>query len=228
LEGLGVEAPSVVIPNGVDVDRFRRPIAPLTKAALGIPEDAGVAINVGRLSPEKNLPFLLTAFGRAVEQSPDLHLVIVGDGPKRGSLEGIAHQAGLDGRIHWVGAVPYRDVPNWLALADFFVIASTAESHPLAVLEAIAAGLPVLGIPSSGIKESIQHKGNGLLCPEDVNAFADRMACLSTDADLRARLAEGARQSRSRFDIRRTSAQLLAQYERLIDERCGGNGEQPF
>jgi glycosyltransferase involved in cell wall biosynthesis len=228
LEGLGVEAPAVVIPNGVDVDRFCRPIAPMTKADLGIPEWAGVAISVGRLSPEKNLDFLLDAFGRAVEESQDLHLVVVGDGPKRGALEEISQRAGLDDRIHWVGAVPYREVPNWLALADFFVIASTAESHPLAVLEATAAGLPVLGIPSSGIRESIQDRDNGLLCPEDVDAFAHRMVCLATDADLRARLAEGARRSRRRFDIRRTSAQLLAQYERLVEERCGENSGQSY
>lgn len=221
LGSLGVEAPIEVIPNGVEVERVAHPTAPLTRADLGLPEEACVAITVGRVGPEKNLPFLLRAFSRAVEQSPDLHLVIVGDGPKRENLEEIARWAGLNDRVHMVGAVSYEEVPNWLAMADFFVIASTAESHPLAVLEAIAAGLPVLGIPSPGIEESIQDGDNGLLSPENVDAFAHRMARLAADADLRARLAEGARQSRRRFDIRRTSARLLAHYERLVEERRG-------
>lgn len=219
LESLGVETPTVVIPNGVEVNRMACPTACLTRDDLGLPEEACVAITVGRVGPEKNLAFLLRAFSRAIRRSPDLHLVIVGDGPKREDLEEIVRWARLNDRIHLVGAVSYEEVPNWLAMVDFFVIASTAESHPLAVLEAIAAGLPVLGIPSPGIEESIQDGDNGLLSPEDVDAFAHRMACLATDADLRTRLAEGARQGRRRFDIRRTSSQLLAHYERLVEER---------
>jgi len=218
LESLGVKTPIVVIPNGVDVNRITCPTACLTRDDLGLPEEACVAITVGRVGPEKNLVFLLRAFSQAVEQSRDLHLVIVGDGPKREDQEEMARWARLNDRVHLAGAVPYEEVPNWLAMADFFVIASTAESHPLAVLEAIAAGLPILGIPSPGIDESIQDGNNGLLSPEDVEAFAHRMTRLAMDVDLRDRLAEGARQSRCRFDIRRTSARLLAHYERLVVE----------
>lgn len=118
-----------------------------------------------------------------------------------------------------VGAVPYEQVPNWLAMADFFVITSTAESHPLSLLEALAAGLPALGIAALGIEDSITDGENGLLCPEDVDGFAQRMVRLASDADLRARLSAGARRSRHRFDIRNTSARLLAHYERLVEER---------
>jgi glycosyltransferase involved in cell wall biosynthesis len=69
------------------------------------------------------------------------------------------------------------------------------------------------------VEDSVIDGENGLLCPEDVDGFAQRMIRLATDADLRARLSEGARQSRHRFDIRNTSARLLAHYERLVEER---------
>lgn len=220
LRGIGVEAPIEVVPNGVEVERIARPTAPLTKAALGLQEETCVAITVGRLGPDKNLDFLLRAFSRAVRKAPHLHLVVVGDGPKREDLQEIVRWAGLSDRVHLAGAVPYEEVPNWLTAADFFVIASTAESHPLAVLEALAAGLPALGIPSPGIEESIRDGENGLLSPEDVDGFAIQMARLATDTDLRARLAAGACRGRNRLDIRCTSAQLLAHYERLVEERC--------
>ena len=103
-------------------------------------------------------------------------------------------------------------------MADFFVITSTAESHPLSLLEALAAGLPALGIAALGVEDSVTNGVNGLLCSEEVDEFAQKMVLLATDADLRTRLADGARRTRHRFDIRHTSARLLAHYERLVEE----------
>lgn len=219
LREMGVEAPIEVIPNGVEVERIAHPPAPLTKADLGLPEEACVALFVGRVAAEKNVVFLLRAFSRAADQVPNLHLVIIGDGPQKEHLQELASWAVLTDRVHLVGAVPYEEIPNWLPMADFFVTASVSEVHPLSLLEALAAGLPALGITSPGIEDSIEDGDNGLLSSEDVDAFAGQMVRLAQDGDLRARLAEGARRSRHRFDIRQTSARLLACYHRLIEER---------
>ncbi len=219
LKVMGVNTPIEVIPNGVEVKRIANPTAPLTKAALGLPEEACVAVFVGRVAAEKNVVFLLRAFSRAATKAPDLHLAIIGDGPQSEHIRELISWTGLAQRVHLVGAVPYEQVPNWLVMADFFVTASVSEVHPLALLEALAAGLPTLGILSPGIEDTIEEEKNGLLSPRDVDAFADRMTRLATDAELRARLAVGARRIRARFDIRRTSAQLLAHYERLVEER---------
>ncbi len=219
LREMGVESPIEIIPNGVEVDRIAHPSAPHSKVSQGIPEAAPVAITVGRLGPEKNLTFLLRALTRAVAHVPDLHLVIVGEGPERDDLEEFARWAGLGRRMRLVGAVPYEEIPNWLAMADFFVITSTSESHPLSVLEALAAGLPVVGVAAPGVADSVVDGENGFLAPEDVDAFARLMVRVAQDADLRARLAEGARRSRHRFDIHTTSARLLAHYERLVEAR---------
>ncbi len=229
LEAIGVTCPIEVIPNGVDVARLQHPTHPLTKQDLGLPGDAVVAITVGRLGPEKNLPFLLNAFRRAAQEMPDLHLVIIGKGREEGYLEEMVRMLEMAARVHLVGEVPYEEVPNWLALGDFFVITSVSESHPLSVLEALAAGLPVVGIPGPGIEDTIMDGINGLYGPEDANAFAAQVRRLATEPALRARLAAGAREMSDRYDIRHTSAALLAHYERLIEERARrrkeGHGE---
>lgn len=219
LEKLGVICPIEVIPNGVDVPQFQHPPAPLSKPELGLPDQALVAITVGRLGPEKNTSFLLRAFTRVASEVSDLHLVVIGGGPEEGHLGQMARLLGLSSRVHLVGRVPYEDVPNWLAVGDFFAIASVSESHPLAVLEALAAGLPVLGIPSPGVEDTVVDGLNGLFSTQDAEAFAAQMRRLATEPDLRARLAAGARETAGQYDIRRTSAALLAHYERLVEER---------
>lgn len=218
LRELGVTRHIEVIPNGVDMAQFQCPAAPLSKRDLGLPDDAPVAITVSRLGPEKNLSFLLRAFTHIADEVPDLHLVIVGGGPEKGHLGEMVCLLGLGPRVRLVGAVPYERVPNWLAAGDFFVIASVSESHPLVVLEALSAGLPVLGIPSPGVEDTIVDGLNGLLSPEDASVFAAQMRRLATEPRLRARLAAGARETCGQYDIRRTSATLLAHYERLVEE----------
>ncbi len=226
LEEIGVTCPIEVIPNGVDVERLRNPTAPLSKGDLGLPDEAVVAITVGRLGPEKNLPFLLNAFKQVAREVPDLHLVIIGKGREEEHLEEMVRMLDMAGRLHLVGEVLYDKVPNWLALGDFFVITSVNESHPLSVLEALAAGLPVVGIPCPGVEDTIRDGVNGLWSPENVYAFAAQMRRLAQEPDLRARLAAGARETSGQYDIRRTSATLLAHYERLIEERARARKER--
>ena len=226
LRELGVTCHVEVIPNGVDVATFQRPAAPLSKRDLGLSDQATVAITVGRLGPEKNLFFLVRAFVRIAGEVPDLHLVIIGGGPEEEHLREMARLQGLTSRIHLVGHVPYDEVPNWLAMADFFAFASVSESHPLSMLEALAAGLPVLAIPCPGVEDTIVDGHNGLFSPEAVDAFAAGMQRLATDASLRARLAAGARETRAQYDIRRTSSVLLGHYERLVEDRARARAER--
>jgi glycosyltransferase involved in cell wall biosynthesis len=223
LRELGVTCHVEVVPNGVDVAQFQHPPAPLSKRDLGLSDQALVSITVGRLGPEKNLPFLLHAFTRIAGEVPDLHLVIVGGGPQEESLGEMVHLLGLASRIHLVGEMDYEEIPNWLAMGDFFALSSVSESHPLVVLEALAAGLPVLGIPCPGVEDTIVDGLNGLFSSGDTSVFAAQMRRLATEPDLRGRLSAGARETCVQYDIRRTSATLLAHYERLVEER--GRGE---
>jgi 1,2-diacylglycerol 3-alpha-glucosyltransferase len=220
LRELGVTCQVEVVPNGVDVTQFQRPPAPLSNRDLDLPDGATVAVTVGRLGPEKNLSFLLRAFARIAAEVPDLHLLVIGSGSEKERLVEMARYLGLAPQVHLVGEVAYEGIPNWLAMADFFAFASVSESHPLVVLEGLAAGLPVLAIPCPGVEDTVVDGFNGLSSPEDVDVFAAQMRRLATEPDLRARLAAGARETRGQYDIRRTSATLLAHYERLVEEHA--------
>jgi len=117
--------------------------------------------------------------------------------------------------VRFEGPVPYERLPSYLAMCDAFVTASISEVHPLSVIEAMGAGLPVLGIQSPGVGDTVEDGKSGLLTPEDEIAFAVKMTRLVVEHDLRRQLADGARQASSLYSIERTTQIMLSHYERL-------------
>jgi glycosyltransferase involved in cell wall biosynthesis len=115
--------------------------------------------------------------------------------------------------------VPYEEIPGYLLLADFFVTASVTEVHPLTVLEAVATGIPVLGIHSPGIADIVEHERNGILTAADAAIFALNMAHLFQDNALRAQLAEGANATGQRYSIVNTTQRYIELYQKLIDTK---------
>ncbi len=219
LRALGVDAEIRVIPNGVDLSSFMQRVEPIDRERWGLTEEHIIIMYVGRLGPEKNLPFLLRAFWGMAQVYPQAHLVLVGDGPERENLQDRVQHMRLTDRIHFTGMVPYGDVPRYLAAADIFATASDTEVHPLSVLEAMAAGLPVVGVRSPGVGEVVEHQRTGLLVEKDVAAFASALGRLVGDGELRRRLGEQAREAAKAFDIHNTTKALLSEYERLLRER---------
>ncbi|MBI3241932.1 MAG: glycosyltransferase [Chloroflexi bacterium] len=218
LRGLGVGSPIEVAPNGVDLRPFEQG-APRSRAEFGLADDDCVLIYLGRVAPEKNLGFLLQAFVGAKSVVENLHLLIVGGGPALESLRDEAGRSGVGAFIRFTGPVPYQDVPGMLMLADAFVTPSLTEVHPLSLIEALAAGLPAIGIESPGVEDTICDGENGLLCANDLAVFTAKLVRLTLDAELRQRLAGGARESAKQYDIRRTSGIMMSHYERLAEER---------
>ncbi len=218
LRELEVEARVEVIPNGVDLTPFRGQLETVSPDRLGVPEDHIVLIYTGRLGPEKNLTFLLRAFAGAQSAWPETSLVLVGGGSERDNLEDIARRAGLKEHVIFTGIVEYDQIPGYLAAADAFVTASVTEVHPLSVIEALATGLPVVGIESPGVGDIIQNGHNGLLAAHDLAAFTAKLTRMVADRETRGQLTKNARASAEAYDIQRTSAQLEAQYQRLVEE----------
>jgi len=215
----GVRTPVVVVPNGIDLARFRRPAHAASRTDLGLPSNGPLAIYTGRLGVEKNLPFLLRAFARAVSHELEANLVLLGDGPQAAALRVLSTELGLGGRIIFPGAVPYEQVPTYLLCADLFVSASVTEVHPMSLIEGLAAGLPALGVTSPGVADTIEDGVNGLLTDHDLEAFSRALRRLLTDADLRARLAAGARRTSDRYGIEHTTGQIIALYRQLLQHR---------
>jgi glycosyltransferase involved in cell wall biosynthesis len=220
-----VNAPITIIPNGVELERFHRSDGAWQRQRFGLSADDILLIFTGRLAPEKNLPFLLKAFMGVAEAVPNVQLLLVGDGPEREKLEEQALDSGIGQRIHFVGRIPYDDLPCYLAMCDAFVTASVSEVHPLSVIEAMAAGLPVMGIQSVGVGDTVEDGVTGYLSSEDLAAFTAKLTRLCIDADSRRQMGVNARKASERYDIQRTLAELLAHYERLsIESRMRQRG----
>lgn len=215
----GVRRPIEVIENGVDLRPFHTPSNPRSKQELGVADTAVLCAYVGRLSMEKNLPVLLKQFAIAHDLVPDLHLLIVGDGPDAADLKRRARALGVAEQVHFTGAVPYADIPNLLAAADFFATASVSEVHPLTVIEAMAAGLPIAATRSPGIVDSVVPGETGYLVTDPEQGLAAAMVALATHPERRSAMGAAAYEASRPYDIRLTVQKTLDLYQRLRDER---------
>ncbi|PWH15857.1 MAG: hypothetical protein DDG59_10740 [Anaerolineae bacterium] len=221
LKKLGVTVDIQVVPNGVDLTAFRQPIVAAKREELGFRDANIVFVYVGRLGPEKNLPFLIRCFTGVVQAFDQARLLLVGDGPERRALEEMVEKSGIMPYVRFTGMVPYERVCQYLKMADVFATASVTEVHPLSVIEAMAAGLPVLGIHSPGISDSVQDGVSGLLISEeDMAAFTAKMAWLISHKEERLRMGENARRESERFSIDQTGAKMLDIYQTAIEGKA--------
>lgn len=211
----------VVIPNGIDLGYYRGPgpARSLTRRRLGLPDSATVVIAVGRLSAEKNYDCAIRGIARLKRQAPglDVRCVICGDGPEKESLAKITSELNLDDCVHFLGS--RTDTPELLGASDIFLSTSLSEGMPLAVLEALAAGLPCV---LSSIDEHHEIADNMAGCAfvrpnshEEVShalqAFVDRAMVRNVLKRLRQFLLE-------QFSIRACAMSYLALYQTLHPE----------
>ena len=124
-------------------------------------------------------------------------------------------------RIHMTGRVPYDQLPAYLAMCDIFATASVTEVHPLSVIEAMGAGLPIMGIESVGVGDTVEDGVTGFLATNDLPSFTAKLTRLCLDLNLRQQMSQSAREASSVYSIERTTSLMLKQYERLV------NGEVP-
>jgi glycosyltransferase involved in cell wall biosynthesis len=129
---------------------------------------------------------------------------------------------GLAERVHFTGMVPYNDLPAYMAAADAFVTASVSEVHPLSVIEALASGLPVVGIQSPGVGDTIQDGITGYLAPEeDMAAFTAKLSRIVTDSENREKMSRQAKQAASLYAIENTTEIILEHYQELWNNFAG-------
>lgn len=216
LRKYGVESPIEVVPNGVDMQPFRQ-AEPLARADFGFHEQDILLVYAGRLAPEKNLEFLLRSFAGVSQVISNVHLLIVGGGQKQfeDELKLFPSKLGIGDRVRFVGMVPYERLPSYLAMCDAFVTASITEVHPLSVIEAMGTGLPVLGIDSPGVGDSITDCETGFLASNNLASFTAKMTYLCMEATLRQKMGRAAREASAQYDIERTTRIMLQHYTRL-------------
>jgi glycosyltransferase involved in cell wall biosynthesis len=174
-------------------------------------------ICVGRLSPEKGHAGLLKAFAELRRIHPHVRLILVGDGPDREELDGLADELGLRDSVSFLGRLAEQATLKEVAASDVLVLPSFMEGLPVVLMEAMAIGLPVIASRVAGIPELIVDEQNGLLfTPAN---WAELLRCLdrlTTSAHLREQLGQQGRQTvANEFDIRQSAAQLQDIFDRL-------------
>ena len=204
-----------VICNGVDVQRYMQPVdRSAIRRQLNLPEDARLLIVVGTLKTQKGHRYLLAALPEVIAQCPDLHLLIVGDGELRADLTQHIQTLGLDSHVRLLGN--RQDVPALLAASDYFVLPSLWEGLPMALIEAMAGGLPVIATEVSGTRQVMIDGTTGLLVPPgDVAQLRVALLQLATNPDL-ARSMGAAAQQRvlTAFSAHKQAAEHVALYRR--------------
>ena len=206
-----------VIPNGIDDKKYRTKIdSGLKRAALGVEPDAWPVLGwCGRLSPEKGLPVLLHALPDLVRRYPRLRLLLIGDGASRKELESQAENAGMAPYIRFLGA--RSDVPEVLQVVDVFVLPSIREGLPLVLLEAMAAGVPIVATDVGGSRQAVHDGVTGYLVPsENPAALAQAVCRVLDDESLRRAFSE---EGRRRFAEQFTIGQMVERYDEVYRQR---------
>jgi glycosyltransferase involved in cell wall biosynthesis len=176
-----VKRPIHIIPNGIELTRFRRSKTKppsLYHTRLGLHPESPILLSVGRVDPEKRLDFLINAFGLVTKRFPNAHLVFAGDGSARKDLEAKAAASPAAHRIHFLGMVNRADLPDLLHEAVMFLSASATEVHPISMIEAIAAGLPIVVVQDEAYEGMVEDGVNGRLVPPDLEAFSNAVSGL--------------------------------------------------
>ena len=217
LRQLGVESPIEVVPNGVDLRRFYE-AHPLERADFDYKAGDILLVYAGRLAVEKNLDFLLRAFAGVAQAVENVHLLVIGSGaqPVMEELRSLAVELKVQNRVRFTGMIPYEQLPAYLAMCDIFVTASVTEVHPLSVIEAMGAGLPVVGIHSPGVGDTVRDGETGFLSTHDLAAYTAKLTRLCLDLKLVQQMGESARKASTEYAIERTSKLMLKHYERLV------------
>ncbi|HEV2201981.1 MAG TPA: glycosyltransferase [Bryobacteraceae bacterium] len=217
----GVECRSMV-PNCIPIESYRRSTTDRfrwrEKERFG--HDAILFACVGRLEPQKNPLLLVQAF--AALDDPRAHLVMLGEGSLREQLAAYIRRHGLHSRVHLLGK--RNEVPECLAASDVFAISSDWEGTPLAVMEAMAAGLPVIGTAVGGVPELVESGQHGFLVPPgDCAAFSNAMRTLLNNPVLREVMGASARaRAAAKFNIDR----MADGYTRLYWKALSASGRR--
>jgi len=206
-----------VIYPGIDSGQFSAKEPPaIARHRLGLPDHGAVIGIIARLDPVKRHADLIAAFPQILQVVPAAQLIFVGDGPAASELHRLAYETGVAKKIHFLGA--RRDIPRVLSALDLLVLPSQQEGLPNSILEAMAAGVPVVATRVGGIPEVVVDGETGLLVPPgNPLALAEAINSLLASPEVRQRMGgRGRARIEEHFTARRAAAELETLYRRLL------------
>ena len=212
----GVRTAIDVVPTGVDTPIFEDGNGKKLRESLGIPEDAFVLGYVGRLAFEKNLEFLTKVAIRFMKAHENTHFLVVGKGPSADVIQKLFQEAGISNRLHLPGVAQGKTLADSYHAMDVFVFASKSETQGMVLCEAMAAGVPVIGIDAPGVREVVRDLENGRLLPnEDSSEFYSALSwCLKRNPQEWKKLKQKARETAQIFSTNNCTRDALQVYEK--------------
>lgn len=219
LRTIGVKRPIFVQPTGIDYQRLQAVTAAevqVLREKLGLTNER-VLISISRLSKEKNIDFMFDAIAQLARTcTVPFRLLLIGEGEEREHLQRRLSTEGLASHVLLVGAVPPEEIPIYCQLGDFFLFASRSETQGMVILEAMAAGLPVVAVRSSGIDDFVQDGVNGFKTPANCTRWAARVEQLLSDTALCKQFSDNARTFAFAFRIEQFSDNFTKIYARVL------------
>jgi 1,2-diacylglycerol 3-alpha-glucosyltransferase len=217
----GLKRRSDIMLNPVNAELFR----PLSskekedgKKALGISGKSFVYM--GRVSYEKSIDQAIKAFSIVSKKMPEARLVIIGDGPEKIPLKRLAKNLGLQEKIIFTGFLYGEKLAKTLRVNDVFITASKSENMPISLLEAMASGLPIIGVRALGIPEIVRDNKNGfLVSPDKPEEMAEKMKELIMNNELLDKFSLASRELSSQYSRGRIAAKHEKIYQALIESR---------
>lgn len=204
-----------ILPVGFDL-RFPNVSENAVRKRAGVSSEALLFLHVGRLSREKNIPFLIRAFALACERSArHIHLLIAGDGPERFPLEYLVRSLKVSHRVSFVGNIEHEGIGPFYQAADAFLFSSLTDVQAFVVCEALIAGLPVVALRAPGPMDYVVDGREGLLVDKDQEEFTGAMLKITQSDTLRRLLSDGARKAGSGFSLSRYGESLVSLYAGL-------------
>lgn len=213
----GVEVPIRVVPTGIDVAAFAAGDGPRARQRFKIPADAFVVGHVGRLAPEKNLSFLAEAVALFLKRTPEARFLVVGGGPSENELRETFARHKLTDRLIFAGKQTGRALADAYNAMDVFAFASFSETQGMVLAEAMAAGLPVVALNASGVREVMRDQANGFMLEKSATPrrFADQLGKLARDPKRLKAFSAEARRTAETFSREHCADLALAFYEEI-------------
>lgn len=220
MQATGLTKPCRVISNPIDTGIFKcfpTTVRHRLKLRLGL--SPATVVYAGRLAPEKRIDLLIRAVAKASVMLPDISLVLAGHGSYREKLQSLAHSLGIHRQVFFVGTLSHKQLAELFGAADLFAIASTTETQSMVLLQAMACGLPAVGVRCGGLPEHIPSSVGMLANPGDIHGISSCIVKLLTSPGLREKMGRQAASFAGNFSIQSTSDVWESIYGKFLTQQ---------
>lgn len=212
----GIVSPLAIVPAGINTDDFVAITPDTLRSRFSIPSGQDIILSVTRIDEENNIRFLLRSFKEVWIKRENTHLLLIGRGPQEEVFQKIAQGQPFADNITFCGFMPKGELNKIYGACDLFVFPSTTATQALAVIEAMAAGIPVVAINRLAPSDIIRDGEDGYLTPLNEQAFSARILYLLQNNKLRNHFGRIARANAKKFSVQNSIIHLLEVYNKLL------------